>query len=102
MAARVEWSPEALRDVEGIAEYIARDSPRYASVLVDRIVAATRRIGEFPKAGRITPELGIESIRERSVSSYRVIYRLRDNVATIAAVIHGKRLLGDVEHRLEN
>jgi toxin ParE1/3/4 len=39
------------------------------------------------------PEFENEAIRERFAYSYRIIYRIKDNVITIAAVIHGKRLL---------
>lgn len=93
MDYRIEWSPNALEDVENIAEFIGRDSPRYAAVVVDKILETARRVERFPKSGRMTPEFGVETIRERSVYSYRLIYRIRGNVLTIAAVIHGKRML---------
>ena len=54
----------------------------------------------FPETARITPEFGLDEIRERSVYSDRVIYRAREGVVTIATVIHGKRLLSAVEDRL--
>ncbi|HEX5884692.1 MAG TPA: hypothetical protein VFY67_09095 [Pyrinomonadaceae bacterium] len=34
-----------------------------------------------------------ESIREWFAYSYRIIYRVDENVVTIAAIVHGKRLL---------
>jgi hypothetical protein len=34
MDCRVEWSPEAVEDVEAIAEYIGRDSTFYARSVV--------------------------------------------------------------------
>lgn len=100
MDVRVEWSPEAIKDIESIAEYIGRNSPRYATVAVERIFETALEIERFPKAGRITPEFGLHEIRERSVYSYRIIYRIRGDVVTIATVIHGKRLLTAVEDRL--
>jgi plasmid stabilization system protein ParE len=30
MARRLDWSPEAIEDIEAIASYIERDSPWYA------------------------------------------------------------------------
>ena len=30
MACRLEWSPEAIEDIESIASYIERDSPWFA------------------------------------------------------------------------
>ena len=34
MALRIEWSPEAIEDVEDIAEYISRDSDFYAREII--------------------------------------------------------------------
>jgi len=60
---------------------------------VKKIIDTTRRLSSFPFAGRIVPEFGEENIREKRVYSYRIIYRIQDKTITIAAVIHGKRLL---------
>lgn len=51
--------------------------------------------------GRIVPEIGQENIRERFVYSYRLIYRIRNDTITIAAVIHGRQLLGSLRRRIE-
>jgi toxin ParE1/3/4 len=99
---RLEWSPEAVQDIESIAEYIGRDSPRYAVAVVDKIVATGLKIERSPKAGRITPEFGLNAIRERSVFSYRIIYRICGDVVTIATVIHGKRMLDAVQDRFND
>lgn len=93
MAYEVTWSPRAIEDVEAIAYYIAADSPAYAAAVARKIVAVTRQLSRFPLAGRIVPEFGDESIREQFAYSYRVIYRIQAETVTIAAVIHGQRLL---------
>ena len=41
---RVIWTREAVEDVEAIKAYVARDSVRYAALLVERIVAAVGRL----------------------------------------------------------
>lgn len=97
MAYRVVWSPRALDDVESIAEYISRDSTAYASAVVRRLIAITHTFSRVPLAGRIVPEFSDDSIRERFVYSYRIIYRVRRNEVTIAAVIHGKRTLPPID-----
>lgn len=38
--AKVVWSPKAVTDVDLIAEYIGRDSPKRASLVVKRLVKA--------------------------------------------------------------
>ncbi len=93
MAYEVVWSPRAVEDVEAIALYIAADSTSYAAAVVKKIVDTTRNLSRFPFAGRVIPEFGEENIREKLVYSYRIIYRIQEETITIAAVIHGKRLL---------
>jgi len=93
MAYEVVWSSRAVEDVEAIAVYIAADSTSYAAAVVKKIVDTTRSLSRFPFTGRIVPEFGEENIREKLVYSYRIIYRIQNETITIAAVIHGKRLL---------
>jgi toxin ParE1/3/4 len=93
MAHRVIWSPRALADVQAIASYIASDSNFYANAVVRRIVASTRSLAAFPLSGRKVPEFDDETIREVFAYSYRIIYEVKPDEITIAAVIHGKRML---------
>ncbi len=58
MDYQVGWSPEALDDVDGVAEYIARDSVFYASAVVNKIKEISRTLSHFPLRGRQVPELG--------------------------------------------
>jgi toxin ParE1/3/4 len=93
MAYRVEWSPRAVEDLEAIAQYIAADSSAYAAAVVQTILGTTRKLSPFPFSGRVVPELGDESVREWFAYSYRIIYRIENDIVTVAAIIHGKRLL---------
>jgi toxin ParE1/3/4 len=79
--------------VDEIAAYIARDSPTYAAAVVEKILDITRNLQNFPLLGRIVPESNEESIRERFVYSYRLIYQVQQETVTIIAVVHEKRLL---------
>jgi len=101
MGYRVTWSPEAAEDLESIAEYIERDSSFYAQSVVSQILATSRKIEEFPLIGRMLPEIGDEDIRERFIYSYRLVYQIRSQKILIVAVIHGKRLLENIEDRFE-
>lgn len=93
MAYRVRWSPRAADDLEGIAEYISLDSPAYATSVVKTIVEITRKFSQFPLAGRKVPEFNDEQIREWFAYDYRIIYRLDQNTVTVAAIVHGRRML---------
>lgn len=83
---------QGLEDVEAIGVYISNDSPAYAGAVVKKMLGSTRILARFPFAGRIVPEFGDESIREKFVYSYRVIYRIQWQTVTVAAVIHGRRI----------
>jgi len=93
MAHRIGWSQRALQDLEAIADYISKDSSAYAKTVVRNIVNQTKMLARFPRAGRKVPEFDDENIREVSAYSYRIIYQVGESGITVAAVIHGKRLL---------
>lgn len=99
MEYRVTWSPEAVEDLESIAEYIERDSSFYAQSVVSQILETSRKIKEFPLIGRMLPEIGDENIRERFIYSYRLVYKIQQQRILIVAVIHGKRLIENIEAR---
>ena len=96
MAYRVRWSPRAADDLESIAQYVSLDSPAYAKAVVKTICDITRKFSQFPFAGRIVPEFNDENIREWFAYSYRIIYRIDENGVTVAAIVHGRRMLNTV------
>ena len=101
MGLELEWSPEAREDLESIAEYIARDSPFYARAVVKEVLAVSRSIPKFPLIGRVVPEIGDDSIRERFIYSYRLVCRIEPARVLIVAVMHGKRLLENVSEKFK-
>jgi plasmid stabilization system protein ParE len=56
MPPRIIFSPDAVRELDGIFEYIAQDSPFYAGQVVDDIYARTQILLTQPEVGRIIPE----------------------------------------------
>lgn len=65
------------------------------------MLSVSRNAGEFPLIGRIVPEVGDETIRERFVYSYRLVYRVESRRILVVAVIHGKRLLEDAAEQFD-
>ena len=102
MAYKVNWSPEAIEDLQSIADYIAKDSRIYAQSVVEKVFDISRSLALHPLIGRIVPEIGMAKLRERFVYSYRLIYHIEDNKILIVAVIHGKRLIENISDRLES
>ncbi|MDF2373942.1 MAG: type II toxin-antitoxin system RelE/ParE family toxin [Rhizobiaceae bacterium] len=97
MAYQVVWSPEAFKDIDEIVGFIAKDSPFYAQVVVEKIIDASRSLDESPQRGRIVPEISDPSHREIFIHSYRLIYEIEAETVSILAMIHGKRLLSSIE-----
>ena len=91
------WSPRSLLDLEGIRDYIAQDSEVYASLVVQRLIAAAERLLDFPKQGRVVPEIGDQSLRELIVRPYRLVYRISESDRIeIVTIFRASRLLPQV------
>lgn len=73
--AQVIWTEPALQELDAIAEYIALDNPVAASDLVRTIFNKTGRLADFPRSGRIPPELAHSVYREIVVPPCRIFYR---------------------------
>jgi addiction module RelE/StbE family toxin len=87
----IEWTPQALEDVDEIAKYIARDSPKYAEITAQKIFHSLERIRKFPRSGRIIPEFNDVYLREVIMDNYRVMYLLTETSAFVFTVMHGRR-----------
>jgi len=95
--AEVRWTDQALDDLDAICAFIARDAPRSADALAERVTRSIARLAAFPRSGRIVPERRQDDIREIIVQRYRVIYRLRGELVEIVTVHHGARRLPDLD-----
>ena len=88
---RIDWAEPAVRDLEDIHNYIARDSEYYASRFVERLLEAVEKLARFPKVGRVVPEVALPGIRELLFDTYRIVYRVERSRVLVVAVIHGAR-----------
>ncbi|MBK6288365.1 MAG: type II toxin-antitoxin system RelE/ParE family toxin [Gammaproteobacteria bacterium] len=88
---RVEWSDPARDDLDDLHRYISRDSVHYAHAFAERILRATRRLGEFPESGRHVPEDDTRQTRELIVQGYRVMYSVEADHVLVLAVMSGSR-----------
>lgn len=101
MVAALIWSGEALDDIDGIAQFIGRDSLHHAQRVVEGLFELGDVIATHPLAGRVVPELGDAQVRERFLYSYRMIYEVRPGHVEVLAVLHGRRLLESIGERFE-
>lgn len=87
---RLEFLPQAERDLEHIGDYIARDNPQRAVSFVRELRRQCRKILMTPLAYRLRPELG-EGIRSCAYNNY-VIFFVADRqsqVLRIIRILHG-------------
>src|SRR5689334_14983202 len=82
------WTTIAAADVRRVRQYIARDSPGNAAVVVARIRTAVEALEQFPYLGRPGRK---PDVRELVVprTPYIVQYRIEPDVIRILRVLHG-------------
>jgi plasmid stabilization system protein ParE len=85
------WTESAWRDLEEVADYIAKDSSHYAAAFVREARDAARTLAYLAERGRAVPEFNDPSIRELFVRSYRLIYQVAEQTVYIIGFIHGAR-----------
>ena len=61
---KIEWSEDALSDLDRFAEFLQKDYPALAPIVGEEIIAKTRLLAENPRLGR--PEIPLP-LRERAV-----------------------------------
>lgn len=99
--ARIVWSPRARQDLRDIFEYIARDSEKYAALIVQQAFSLVERLPDQPQAGSIVPEYNRNDLRERLLHNFRVIYRLGEASIEVVSIVHGARILPEDAAQLE-
>lgn len=99
MVRQVEWSDEALPDLFEIKIYIERGAPQTARSVVAEFEMAAEALVGFPYAHRVMPEWQDPDRRETFVHNWRLMYRILQDRIRIVAVIHGSRLLSNIEGR---
>jgi toxin ParE1/3/4 len=91
---KIIWTKRSLTDLKSIAEYISKDSVKYASLTIDRIINVTKYIEINPRIGRMVPESRNDKIREIIFGNYRIIYKISStHIVHILTVHHSAKKL---------
>jgi toxin ParE1/3/4 len=87
---RVRWLRAALKNLDEEAEYIARDDPRAAARIVERIATTVERLATHPASGRPGR---VPGTRELVISGtpYIVPYRVIGDTIQILRIFHAAR-----------
>jgi toxin ParE1/3/4 len=89
---QINWTLQAKDDLKSIAEFIARDSVRYAKLQVVKIKSRTAVLKSHPQAGKVVMEMSDKRIRELIEGNYRIIYKIiSKNCVDILTVHHSAR-----------
>jgi addiction module RelE/StbE family toxin len=91
--AELKWSERATADLEEICAYIARSSETTARDIAQQFHAAAQLLRDHPLIGSLVPEYERFGVRERLVQNYRMLYRVKGDIVTIAAIYRGARQL---------
>ena len=85
---RITWSAFALSDRDAIFTYIESENPSAAILVDERIVAAVRRLVDFPASGRVGR---IAGTRELVINGtpYVAAYAITETTVRILRVLHG-------------
>jgi addiction module RelE/StbE family toxin len=92
---KIIWTQRSLTDLKSIAEYISKDSVKYASLTLERIIDVTKYLETNPRIGRMVPEMGKnDKFREIIFGSYRIIYKITSKLTIYILTVHhtAKRL----------
>jgi len=89
---RVKWLRGAIRDLDALAEYIARDDAEMAGVVYGEVRRRGEELARFPEAGRPGR---IHGTRELVLLRYPYVlpYRVRNDVVEILRVFHTSQRL---------
>ena len=95
---KIVWSPLALEKLEASAKFIALDKPSAADKWVNDIFDRIDLLVSQPELGREVPELLGSNYREVIFGSYRIIYKV-ENEIKILTLRNSRQLLSldDIE-----
>jgi toxin ParE1/3/4 len=86
---KVDITSAAEADLEGIADYIARDNPVRAVSFVRELYERCLDIADMPAAWPIVPRYEHHRIHRRVNGRYLIFYRVGDDRITILHVLNG-------------
>ncbi len=89
----LEWSPDALEDLDEIWDTIAWDAdPDVADSFIDQLREVARGICGNSKKGRMIPELGLDAFREVYHKGFTIVYEITEETILVHEVFNQKRI----------
>ena len=85
---RIKWTDQAVNDLKDIAEYISKDSKRYARLQIQRIRERTQILKNNSSAGQILELFNNPDIRQLVEENYLIIYQIKDESRIDILTVH--------------
>ena len=81
----IVWSDKALKQLDEIFEFIAKDSPNSAAKVVDVLLKEVECLSTFPKLGKTDESLKFLKKDHRFLikGNYKIVYHIMDEVNVI-------------------
>jgi len=91
---KVVFSPRSEEDLEEIADFIARDSPRRAVRFIAEVRVTCEKLADAPLGYELQPQLD-PGIRRTVHGRYLIFYSVEPERVRIERILHGARDLTD-------
>ena len=83
MDFKVILTPQAQDDLWEIVSFIARNNSSRARTFGNELIDKALSLASLPERGRVVPEIAESSVREMVHGSYRIIYEIFREPATV-------------------
>jgi toxin ParE1/3/4 len=92
----IRYLATAVRDLEDIFDYIAKDRPVAAASLLDKLDHTISQLADFPEMGVVPKDDRLKRLGYRLliIENYLVFYVIKFETIQIRRIIHGARQYG--------
>ncbi len=85
---QINWTFQSRTDLKAIAEFISKDSKKYARLQIWRIRQRSKILISQKRAGKIVPEIENQNVRELVEGNYRIIYKIVNEMRIDILTVH--------------
>lgn len=89
---KLEWSPDALDDLDAIYDVIALDDEDTADRFVGELREKARTLRISPRIGIKIEEIDDEAFRELHYKGYTIVYEIREDAIRVHEVYNQRRM----------
>ncbi len=95
---KVHWTDRAKARLHDIHDHIAKENPKAARQVVEKILRRSWELGELPDIGHEVEGYENTELQEALVRPYRLIYLKKATQVDVITVLHYRQLLpGDLQ-----